>query len=111
MSTSSPTHGPATAGRPRIHRFGWAEGRPRGLPDSPVGSGRVEKVEDVLNRGDTVDVVVVEVDKQRGRIGLRIIGLEDAGEGEESGASRDGEGEEAGRRRRRRRVTTSDIDE
>ncbi len=78
---------------------------------SNLSKGRVEKVEDVLNRGDTVDVVVVEVDKQRGRIGLRIIGLEDAGEGEESGASRDGEGEEAGRRRRRRRVTTSDIDE
>ena len=78
---------------------------------SNLSKGRVEKVEDVLNRGDTVDVVVVEVDKQRGRIGLRISGLEDAGEGEESGASRDGEGEEAGRRRRRRRVTTSDIDE
>jgi polyribonucleotide nucleotidyltransferase len=78
---------------------------------SNLSKGRVEKVEDVLNRGDTVDVVVVEVDKQRGRIGLRIIGLEDAGEGEESGASREGEGEEAGRRRRRRRVTTSDIDE
>ena len=78
---------------------------------SNLSKGRVEKVEDVLNRGDTVDVVVVEVDKQRGRIGLRIIGLEDAGEGEEGGASRDGEGEEAGRRRRRRRVTTSDIDE
>src|SRR3954454_3904437 len=33
---------------------------------------RVESVEDVLNRGDKVDVRVVEVDKERGRIGLRL---------------------------------------
>ena len=30
------------------------------------------RVEDVLNRGDEVDVRVVEVDKERGRIGLRL---------------------------------------
>jgi polyribonucleotide nucleotidyltransferase len=33
---------------------------------------RAETVEDVLNRGDEIDVRVVEVDKERGRIGLRL---------------------------------------
>ena len=33
---------------------------------------RVESVEDVLNRGDEIDVRVVEVDRERGRIGLRL---------------------------------------
>jgi polyribonucleotide nucleotidyltransferase len=42
---------------------------------SNLSKGRVEKVEDVINRGDTVDVTVVEVDKARGRIGLRIVGM------------------------------------
>lgn len=38
---------------------------------SKLGKGRVERVEDVLNRGDVVTVEVVEVDTQRGRIGLK----------------------------------------
>jgi len=33
---------------------------------------RVETVEDVLNRGDEIQVRVVEVDRERGRIGLRL---------------------------------------
>ncbi|HXM87687.1 MAG TPA: polyribonucleotide nucleotidyltransferase [Solirubrobacteraceae bacterium] len=33
---------------------------------------RVESVEDVLNKGDEINVRVVEVDKERGRIGLRL---------------------------------------
>ena len=33
---------------------------------------RVDTVEDVLDRGDEVDVRVVEVDRERGRIGLRL---------------------------------------
>ena len=33
---------------------------------------RVETVEDVLNKGDEVSVKVVEVDRERGRIGLRL---------------------------------------
>ena len=33
---------------------------------------RVDTVEDVLSSGDTLDVTVVEVDKERGRIGLRM---------------------------------------
>ena len=33
---------------------------------------RVETVEDVLNRGDEIKVRVVEVDRERGRIGLRL---------------------------------------
>jgi polyribonucleotide nucleotidyltransferase len=33
---------------------------------------RVEAVEDVLNKGDEINVRVVEVDRERGRIGLRL---------------------------------------
>jgi polyribonucleotide nucleotidyltransferase len=33
---------------------------------------RVDTVEDVLNRGDELNVKVVEVDRERGRIGLRL---------------------------------------
>jgi polyribonucleotide nucleotidyltransferase len=33
---------------------------------------RAESVEDVVNRGDEVSVRVVEVDRERGRIGLRL---------------------------------------
>jgi polyribonucleotide nucleotidyltransferase len=33
---------------------------------------RVDTVDDVLKAGDTLDVTVVEVDKERGRIGLRL---------------------------------------
>jgi polyribonucleotide nucleotidyltransferase len=40
---------------------------------SNVSPGRrVDSVEDVLNRGDEVNVRVVEVDRERGRIGLRL---------------------------------------
>ena len=79
---------------------------------SNLSRGRVDKVEDVVNRGDTVDVIVVEVDKARGRIGLRIVGMEDA-DGSEggtsgNGAAGDAEGED-GPRRRRRRVSASDV--
>jgi polyribonucleotide nucleotidyltransferase len=78
---------------------------------SNLSRGRVEKVEDVLNRGDTVDVTVVEVDKARGRIGLRIVGMEDVdGEGEAGSSSDNGDGGE-GPRRRRRRVRSTDVSE
>jgi polyribonucleotide nucleotidyltransferase len=40
---------------------------------SNVGPGRVAHIEDVMQRGDVVDVVVQEVDKARGRIGLKLI--------------------------------------
>ena len=33
---------------------------------------RVDNVEDVLNKGDEINVRVVEVDRERGRIGLRL---------------------------------------
>jgi polyribonucleotide nucleotidyltransferase len=33
---------------------------------------RVDTVEEVLNRGDEIQVRVVEVDRERGRIGLRL---------------------------------------
>jgi polyribonucleotide nucleotidyltransferase len=76
---------------------------------SNLSRGRVDKVEDVINRGDTVDVTVVEVDKVRGRIGLRILGMEDEepaeGAGGNGGAAAEGE---AGPRRRRRRLTAAE---
>jgi polyribonucleotide nucleotidyltransferase len=65
---------------------------------SNLSTERVEKVEDVINRGDVVDVRVVEVDKARGRIGLRILGTED----DEPAPNGDGEDGERPRRRRRR---------
>jgi polyribonucleotide nucleotidyltransferase len=40
---------------------------------SNVGPGRVGHIEDVMERGDVLDVVVQEVDKARGRIGLKLI--------------------------------------
>jgi polyribonucleotide nucleotidyltransferase len=40
---------------------------------SNVGPGRVAHIEDVISRGDVLDVLVQEVDKQRGRIGLKLV--------------------------------------
>jgi polyribonucleotide nucleotidyltransferase len=40
---------------------------------SNVGPGRVAHIEDVMQRGDVVDVLVQEVDKARGRIGLKLV--------------------------------------
>src|SRR3954449_4243583 len=40
---------------------------------SNVGPGRVAHIEDVISRGDTLDVIVQEVDKDRGRIGLKLV--------------------------------------
>ena len=74
---------------------------------SNLSRGRVEKVEDVLNRGDVVDVRVVEVDKVRGRIGLRIIGLEDEPE-DGPAAAENGDAEGGRPRRRRRRLTAAE---
>jgi polyribonucleotide nucleotidyltransferase len=46
---------------------------------SNVGPGRVAHIEDVMTRGDTVDVVVQEVDKDRGRIGLKLVAKHEDG--------------------------------
>ncbi|MGH3030569.1 MAG: polyribonucleotide nucleotidyltransferase, partial [Gaiellaceae bacterium] len=40
---------------------------------SNVGPGRVAHIEDVISRGDVLDVIVQEVDKMRGRIGLKLV--------------------------------------
>src|SRR3989337_3308993 len=40
---------------------------------SNVGPGRVAHIEDVISRGDVLDVEVREVDKERGRIGLKLV--------------------------------------
>jgi polyribonucleotide nucleotidyltransferase len=72
---------------------------------------RVESVEDVLNKGDEINVRVVEVDRERGRIGLRLADDPDiagksveelvgVGTGGGGGRSRDGAG--AGRNGRDR---------
>ncbi len=46
---------------------------------SNVGPGRVAHIEDVLARGDVLDVVVQEVDKERGRIGLKLVAKHEDG--------------------------------
>jgi len=46
---------------------------------SNVGPGRVGHIEDVMQRGDVVDVVVQEVDKDRGRIGLKLVAKHENG--------------------------------
>ncbi len=82
---------------------------------SNLGSGRVEKVEDVINRGDSVDVVVEEVDRARGRIGLRLLNDDSvpAPSGESGGAegTEGAEGDAERRPRRRRKVSTDDLAE
>jgi polyribonucleotide nucleotidyltransferase len=46
---------------------------------SNVGPGRVGHIEDVITRGDVLDVLVQEVDKDRGRIGLKLIAKHEDG--------------------------------
>ncbi len=47
---------------------------------SNVGPGRVAHIEDVIARGDVLDVKVLEVDKARGRIGLKLIAKHENGQ-------------------------------
>ena len=67
---------------------------------------RVDTVEDVLNRGDEIDVRVVEVDKERGRVGLRLADDPDiAGKTWRAGRRRHrGQGRRRWPRRRSRRT-------
>jgi polyribonucleotide nucleotidyltransferase len=71
---------------------------------------RVDTVEDVLSAGDELDVTVVEVDRERGRIGLRLSDdpsiegksaeeLAAVGSGGGGGGGRDGGGGGRGRER------------
>ena len=71
-------------GRRRVHRpvvkttdFGAFVELKKGtdglLHVSNVGPGRVNHIEDVIQRGDILDVLVQEVDKARGRIGLKLV--------------------------------------
>jgi polyribonucleotide nucleotidyltransferase len=46
---------------------------------SNVGPGRVGHIEDVISRGDVLDVLVQEVDKARGRIGLKLVAKHEDG--------------------------------
>jgi polyribonucleotide nucleotidyltransferase len=46
---------------------------------SNVGPGRVAHIEDVMERGDVLDVIVQEVDKARGRIGLKLVAKHENG--------------------------------
>jgi polyribonucleotide nucleotidyltransferase len=88
---------------------------------SNVGPGRVAHIEDVISRGDVLDVLVQEVDKARGRIGLRLVAKHEDGtlvqpeelierakaapprEREERPRERDGDRRGGGRNRRRGR--------
>jgi len=47
---------------------------------SNVGPGRVAHIEDVIARGDVLDVEVREVDKERGRIGLKLVAKHENGD-------------------------------
>jgi polyribonucleotide nucleotidyltransferase len=47
---------------------------------SNVGPGRVAHIEDVITRGDVLDVLVQEVDKARGRIGLKLVAKHENGQ-------------------------------
>jgi len=73
---------------------------------------RVDSVDDVLTAGEEIDVTVVEVDKERGRIGLRLSDdpsvagkspEELASIGSGGGGSRGGGGDRGGRGRDRDR--------
>ncbi len=72
--------------------------------------GRVEQVEDVLEAGQEIDVTVAEVDRERGRIGLRLTedpAIEGKSPEEIAALSKNGGGEgrsgrDGGRRRRER---------
>ncbi len=68
---------------------------------------RVDTVDDVLKSGEEIDVTVVEVDKERGRIGLRLSDdpavegksaeeLAAVGTGDAPGGGRDGGGRDGG---------------
>jgi polyribonucleotide nucleotidyltransferase len=46
---------------------------------SNVGPGRVAHIEDVISRGDVLNVKVLEVDKARGRIGLQLVAKHENG--------------------------------
>jgi len=47
---------------------------------SNVGPGRVAHIEDVIARGDVLDVIVQEVDSARGRIGLKLVAKHENGQ-------------------------------
>jgi polyribonucleotide nucleotidyltransferase len=47
---------------------------------SNVGPGRLGHIEQALQKGDTVDVFVQEIDKARGRISLRLVAKHDNGD-------------------------------
>ncbi len=85
---------------------------------------RVESVEDVLSRGDEIEVRVFEVDRERGRIGLRraedpsvagksadeLAAASASGNGDGGGRERRGGGDRGGRSRRPRHRRGDDRD-
>ena len=74
---------------------------------SRVAKGRVEKVEDVLNVGDEVKVVVIEVD-DRGKISLDRLDKPEAPARAVGASEGDGEHFQRGERPRRERSERSD---
>ena len=82
--TKEPEAGDAYTGKVvRTTEFGAFVELKRGtdglLHVSNVGPGRLGHIEDVLTRGDVVDVGVLEVDKARGRIALKLVGKHEDG--------------------------------
>src|SRR5215212_8935706 len=82
--TKSPEVGDEYPGKVvKTTRFGAFVELPKGadglLHVSNVGPGRVGHIEDVMTRGDVVDVKVQEVDKDRGRIGLKLVAKHENG--------------------------------
>jgi polyribonucleotide nucleotidyltransferase len=82
--TKSPEVGDEYTGRVvKLTQFGAFVELKKGtdglLHVSNVGPGRVDRIEDVLDRGDIIDVLVQEVDKERGRIGLKLVAKHEDG--------------------------------
>jgi len=82
--TKSPEVGDAYTGKVvKTTQFGafveLTKGTDGLLHVSNVGPGRVGHIEDVMTRGDVVDVIVQEVDKDRGRIGLKLVAKHENG--------------------------------
>jgi len=88
----------------RIMNFGafveFLPGKEGMIHISKLCDSHVDKVEDVLNVGDTVNVEVLEIDKL-GRVNLRAIGLEAPRDQVGSGQRQDGRGHESRRNPRR----------
>ena len=81
-ATSTPRRGGQAGRLRRLRRAPQGRRRPAARQPHPAPGERLASAEQVLDRGDMVRVTVVEVDKDRGRIGLTLVAKlnEDGGE-------------------------------